>query len=313
MIVHVVLVLCVVSAARSENKYCPALSDLGTAVNLNAMRAAGYNFDTNAQYFCASTAPAQFQCSCGSSGICVTELDPWGRNIGTCGCCPGWVYGLLAVFAALVLCIICLGVYGCFCRSRWWCDGFPEPILPLLPKRGPPTIVPASSPLPPNLFRGYRSEDFENEDPAVAALSTGGNMQMLAPSQLQRSVAGAQAAANDFSITLTRAVGGQSVSHRTLGAVPTTVNETTTVGATSPRMRSRLPGPGPLPAASSSDAILLQARNSISSTTAQAQPPGVADIEESSASSRSQSTATRAVVSSSVPIADDSELEEIRL
>ena len=153
----VVLVLPFV--VRATN-LCPALSDV-TRIDTGKMRDEGYAVDLNGNYFCASTAPAPLQCTCGSAAVCVEKLDPWDRNIGECACCPGWVYIVLAVFCFFFAIGLGIAFYGCFMRGKWWCDGYPPPIQPLLPKRGPPTVAPASAPnLPANIFRGYRSQDF---------------------------------------------------------------------------------------------------------------------------------------------------------
>jgi hypothetical protein len=143
---------------------CSKLQDLA-GVNIPDMQQHGYNIDPTQSYFCGPGAPQQFLCDCGVSATCSPYFDPWGNNLGVCSCCPSWVYGTITVFVFMVTLAIAVGIYACVCRGKWWCDGYPEPIEPLLPRRGPPVVAPASAPLPPNLFRGYRITDFVSEAP----------------------------------------------------------------------------------------------------------------------------------------------------
>ncbi|ESL10309.1 hypothetical protein TRSC58_01961 [Trypanosoma rangeli SC58] len=112
------------------------------------------------EYFCADKAPLQFYCQCGVVSTCMKHEDPWGRNIGVCGCCPWWIIILFVLFCAVVVGSIITVLYVWFCRGKWWWDGYPPPIRFVMCRRGPATVVPATGPLPPNLFRGYRISDF---------------------------------------------------------------------------------------------------------------------------------------------------------
>lgn len=154
--------LCVMSCAAVD--LCRQLSDLN-GVNEEFLNAVGYDVASDGQYFCGVDAPQQLKCSCGAAGICVTQLDPWGRNIGECGCCPLWVWSVLVVFGILLTLSLLVVLYACCCRGKWWFDGYPQPIQPILPRRGPPTVVPAGLPLPQSLFRGYRISDFVSDPP----------------------------------------------------------------------------------------------------------------------------------------------------
>ncbi|RNF04651.1 hypothetical protein TraAM80_04946 [Trypanosoma rangeli] len=112
------------------------------------------------EYFCADKAPLQFYCQCGVVSICTKHEDPWGRDIGVCGCCPWWIIVLFILFGIVVVASVSTVLYVWFCRGKWWWDGYPPPIRFVMCRRGPSTVVPATGPLPPNLFRGYRISDF---------------------------------------------------------------------------------------------------------------------------------------------------------
>jgi hypothetical protein len=151
------------SVAAGED-LCRRLGEMN-GVNEDFMSAMGYGFISDHEYFCGPDAPTQFACSCGAAGVCVERRDPWGRDVGECGCCPAWVWIILGCFCVLLLASVFMIFYACCLRGKWWFDGFPEPIQPLLPRRGPPAVVPAGMPLPQNLFRGYRITDFSSELP----------------------------------------------------------------------------------------------------------------------------------------------------
>ena len=115
-------------------------------------------------YFCAKTAPKDLYCYCGVASTCRSFNDPWGRNIGECGCCTQWVYIVFGIFMAVVGMVFFCGMFACLCHGTWLYDGHPRPIAPMLPQRTAPVIAPASFPLPANAFRGYRSTDFISGD-----------------------------------------------------------------------------------------------------------------------------------------------------
>lgn len=150
---------------------CRRLGEMN-GVNDEFMTAMGYGFKTDSEYFCGPEAPQQFACGCGTAGICVERRDPWGRDVGECGCCPVWVWCVLGVFCLLLLATAFMVLYACCLRGKWWFDGYPEAIQPLLPRRGPPAVVPAGMPLPQTLFRGYRISDFISEQPPEPANET---------------------------------------------------------------------------------------------------------------------------------------------
>jgi len=135
----------------------------------------GYGLSSDGMYFCSSNAPTQFKCTCGTAGVCNTLNDPWGRDIGSCECCPVWVWVILGIFGVLFVIAVVVIIYACCLRDKWWFDGFPRPIQPILPRRGPPVVAPVGMPLPRDLFRGYRISDFiAGEVEAARQLSGGG-------------------------------------------------------------------------------------------------------------------------------------------
>eukprot|EP00658_Telonema_sp_P-2_P034149 TRINITY_DN24953_c0_g1_i1.p2 TRINITY_DN24953_c0_g1~~TRINITY_DN24953_c0_g1_i1.p2 ORF type:complete len:152 (+),score=22.26 TRINITY_DN24953_c0_g1_i1:197-652(+) len=121
-------------------------------------------------YFCARSSPNDLYCYCGVASICHDYNDPWGRNIGECGCCTQWVYIMFAIFMTIVGLVFCCGMFACLCHGTWLYDGHPRPITPMLPQRTAPVIAPAAFPLPANAFRGYRSSDFISADEQLSLI-----------------------------------------------------------------------------------------------------------------------------------------------
>ncbi|KPA82177.1 putative mitochondrial hypothetical protein [Leptomonas pyrrhocoris] len=155
--------------AAAKTRTCAELSDLfNYGVNKFLFDSGGESYFTDGQYFCADTAPAQYRCNCDLSTTCKRSLDPWGRNIGVCGCCPGWMIACLTLIC-LVFGICIVGIlYGMLFQGCWWCDGYEKPTGSLMPRRGPAVTCPSTRPLPDNLFRGYVSTDFTNAAPSPA-------------------------------------------------------------------------------------------------------------------------------------------------
>nr|CCC90191.1 conserved hypothetical protein [Trypanosoma congolense IL3000] len=118
------------------------------------------NYSKSDELFCSSTAPQQFRCFCGVASTCLELKDPWGGDIGKCGCCPPWLILFYAFFLLIGFCAVISTAYICFCRGKWWFDGYPPPVIPAACRRAPPIVAAAAAPLPPTLFRGYQSSDF---------------------------------------------------------------------------------------------------------------------------------------------------------
>ncbi|KEG09653.1 hypothetical protein DQ04_04861010 [Trypanosoma grayi] len=128
------------------------------------------------EYFCADSAPEQLQCRCGISTTCMEKDDPWGQNIGVCGCCPWWLILFFVFFGIVFFTAMALVLYMWFCRGKWWCDGYPLPVQPVMSRRGPPIVARPSAPLPPNLFRTYRASDFVSGAPQQQQLENEGGV-----------------------------------------------------------------------------------------------------------------------------------------
>lgn len=156
VVVAAFAVLCCCVAANDE---CLALREM-SHISRSESRAAGYQFDENGFYFCAATAPEQFRCDCSAAARCVAFQDPWGRDLGECVCCTWWVSMVFGFFLIMTILALLFGAYTCLCRNKWWCDGYPQAVMPRLPVRRNPVVAPSTMPLPPNLFRGYRTSDF---------------------------------------------------------------------------------------------------------------------------------------------------------
>ena len=156
-IVHTVLVL-LLAAASADASECLPLRELNYVAASEVRRHA---FEVRDFYFCANEAPAQFQCTCPTATVCEPYESADGRDFGRCGCCPPWVYGVLAVLCALIVVSFAFCLYACMCRGKWWCDGYHPPIVAYAPHRSRPQMIPAGAALPGNLFRGYRSSDFD--------------------------------------------------------------------------------------------------------------------------------------------------------
>jgi hypothetical protein len=204
--------------SASTNSYpdreCPMLQDLDF-YNPSELRALNYGLQYDGYYFCAPTAPAQFRCKCSSSTTCFDKYDPWGRNLGECGCCPAWVWGVLStlVIALLVGTVFCL--YACCCRGRWWCDGHPLTIQPVLPRRAAPVVIAANTPIPNSLFRHFRGEHFESglpPPPPPAAVSIGGASATGSSAVAARNRGRGEAADEEERESLVEPMGGAGVS-----------------------------------------------------------------------------------------------------
>lgn len=157
-----VLLSIIATTVIAGGAQCEALHDLGF-LSASDMAELGYDLPSSGYYFCADNAPLQFRCSCSSTTVCAEKMDPFHRDVGQCVCCPGWLYALLVLFIVLVATSFVLCGYVCFCKSKWWCDGYPEAIVPVLPRRSQPVVAPQSVPLPANLFRGFHSTSFADD------------------------------------------------------------------------------------------------------------------------------------------------------
>ncbi|KAH9577310.1 hypothetical protein LSM04_002342 [Trypanosoma melophagium] len=155
-------------------------------INYRALLDSNESYYSNEEYFCAATAPAQYHCGCSFSNTCLQKNDPWGRNIGVCGCCPWWLTAFFTFFAIFFLLSLAMGVYFWCCRGRWWCDGYPPPVQPLMCRRRPAIVAPAAAPLPPSLFRGYPAEAFVSDDPPTTGNNdnNGNNTRGTTPQRL---------------------------------------------------------------------------------------------------------------------------------
>lgn len=161
ILVGIASILLLPQQTAAAEDSCLVLNDI-THMDKVVLKSLKYNFSNDGYYFCASSAPAQFSCSCGSTQTCTEFKDPYGRDLGECTCCALWVYVLLLLFLGMLGFSLLVAVYGCLCRGKWWCDGYPPPVVPLLARRGAPIVVPGQIPLPSNLFRNYRSRDFDS-------------------------------------------------------------------------------------------------------------------------------------------------------
>ncbi|KAG8345466.1 hypothetical protein ERJ75_001418800 [Trypanosoma vivax] len=154
---------CVVqSAVASFGGRCRPAGGL-RGINLGLLWDSNEEFSPEDEYFCSETAPKQLRCTCGISTACQEKNDPWGRNIGVCGCCPAWLVVFFIFFTVVCIFTIVSSLYVFCCRGKWWFDGYPKAIQPAISRRGPAMLAPASAPLPPTLFRGYRASDFASE------------------------------------------------------------------------------------------------------------------------------------------------------
>ncbi|AAZ10895.1 Enriched in surface-labeled proteome protein 11 [Trypanosoma equiperdum] len=154
-----------------ENR-CQPLSSL-KGVNRAILNKSGEEYKESDELFCERGAPEQFKCNCGVATTCLSKKDPWGNNIGVCGCCPPWLFLFYTFFTIIVGFAIASAFYICCCRGKWWFDGYPKAIIPAFSRRGPGTVVPAAVPLPPTLFRGYRTTDFVNDTAATRPVVDG--------------------------------------------------------------------------------------------------------------------------------------------
>jgi hypothetical protein len=143
-------------AAGSE---CLPLKELNYVAPTEVER---HGLDRSGYYFCDGNAPEQFRCLCPTATVCGSRVSADGRGFGECVCCSTWVYGVIAGLVILLVISIAFCVYACFCRGKWWCDGYHPAIIPFMPRRSPPVVIPGARPLPANLFRGFRSSDFES-------------------------------------------------------------------------------------------------------------------------------------------------------
>lgn len=162
----------------TSTQECNQLKDLDSNININDLisnldgnpNEPEYGFKKEGYYFCGADSPPYLSCKCGISSVCYERLDPWGRDLGECGCCTSWVIILFAIFAVIIVTVLVGGLYACMCHGTWLYDGYPQPITPLLPQRSATIIAPASFPLPEHAFRPYRSSDFiSSDDPAAIA------------------------------------------------------------------------------------------------------------------------------------------------
>lgn len=119
-------------------------------------------------YFCAPEAPTQFRCQCPTASVCEAFVNADARNLGVCRCCASWVYGLAAALVGMIILAGLFCAYACCCRGQWWCDGYHPAVAPHMPRRGAPVVIPGQLPLPQNVFRGYRSTDFDSGAPPEA-------------------------------------------------------------------------------------------------------------------------------------------------
>ncbi|KAG5493895.1 hypothetical protein JKF63_01727 [Porcisia hertigi] len=147
--------------AAAELLQCAQIKDLENyGVNLHL-----FPPDTiylKSEFFCAESAPNQYRCRCSPTTTCKSKLDPWGRNIGSCECCSPWVITCFVILCMIFVICILAAVYAGKCQGEWWCDGYPIPRIPLMPRRGQAVSCPPSLPLPQNLFYGYPSTNFTN-------------------------------------------------------------------------------------------------------------------------------------------------------
>lgn len=180
------------AAAASGLPQCAQLQDQSNfGVNLNLFSA--NNVYLNGEYFCADTAPAQYHCHCSVATACKKKSDPWGRNMGSCECCPPWMIACFVILGVFFIVCIMGSLYVTVCQGRWWCDGYATPKTSLMPRRGPAVSCPPTRPLPQNLFRGYVSADFVN----VSATPAGDTASTAAASAVQPTPSRGSAAAGE--------------------------------------------------------------------------------------------------------------------
>jgi hypothetical protein len=170
-----------------------------------ASEIARHSLDRTAYYFCDPSAPEQFRCTCPTASACASRLSADGRELGECVCCSSWVFGVVGGLSILLILAIAFCTYACWCRGKWWCDGYHPPIAPFMPRRSPPVVIPASRPLASNIFRGFRSGDFDTgyvapaegspEAAVAAAAAAGAETQRRLRSQARRQRGAAAAAA----------------------------------------------------------------------------------------------------------------------
>eukprot|EP00758_Cryptobia_borreli_P016332 Tbor_TRINITY_DN6102_c0_g2::TRINITY_DN6102_c0_g2_i4::g.22175::m.22175 len=100
--------------------------------NFEHTEKAGYGLSRDGYYFCSKNAPSDFMCKCSIASVCNEFLDPWGRDIGVCGCCTEWVYILLTAFVVIGIIFFCFSIFVCCFQGSWIYDGYPPPITPML-------------------------------------------------------------------------------------------------------------------------------------------------------------------------------------
>lgn len=150
--------------AKGKLQECTDLKDLFSyGVNRKLFQSGGPYY-LSSQYFCAKSAPEQYHCKCSTSTRCHEKADPWGRDIGVCGCCAAWIYACAVLIALAFVIVMVITVYGLWCHRRWWCDGYVPLVATLMPRRGAAVSCPPDRRLPNNVFRGYPSSAFVNVD-----------------------------------------------------------------------------------------------------------------------------------------------------
>eukprot|EP00759_Apiculatamorpha_spiralis_P044771 PhF_6_TR41653/c0_g1_i2/m.63146 len=159
------ILLIVATKATADECY-----EIGLSPYFSDLTASGWKVERSDKLFCGDGAPDSVRCQCNYVWKCsslVVDGDSSQRDVGVCICCSSWVEGVVAL-SFLVACGCILSVlYITLCKGKIWCDGHRAPVLPTRPRVLQPVMIPSNLPLPPNLFRGFQSEDFVNGVPHV--------------------------------------------------------------------------------------------------------------------------------------------------
>eukprot|EP00796_Vickermania_ingenoplastis_P007228 gene7229-5080_t len=164
---------------------CVVLSGL-SGLNSELLDESSIIFDSNELYFCSDDAPLVYHCRCPIMLKCATKKDLWGRNIGVCTCCRGFMTAFFIIIGCLLLLGVALLLYTLVCSNRWWCDGYPAPLRIKMPRRGPIVPCPPGPVLPRNLFQGYRRNHFLDVQPGNERESADPQLFQIASPQPQR-------------------------------------------------------------------------------------------------------------------------------
>lgn len=142
------------AAAENTGPRCIQLNEVRMSAALyNGLTDAG--FGSGSRPFCGPGAPDSLYCRCDALTTCRRKNDPYGRNVGECGCCSAWAIIVLFMFVAALTTMGGMALLLAYPPSQsrmWWLFGYPPRLLFTHVKLPQPPASPPGVPFSRSVF-----------------------------------------------------------------------------------------------------------------------------------------------------------------